>query len=61
MAHALKMKVIAEGVEKEDQLAFLHKHHCDEIQGFIYSKAVPPEKINQLLLEDNGINFIKKD
>jgi EAL domain-containing protein (putative c-di-GMP-specific phosphodiesterase class I) len=45
MGHALKLKVIAEGVEKAAQLAFLRRHGCDEIQGFYFSKPIPAEKL----------------
>ena len=41
MAHSLKLKVIAEGVETEAQLAFLKARQCDEYQGFLMRKAVP--------------------
>jgi diguanylate cyclase (GGDEF)-like protein/PAS domain S-box-containing protein len=41
LAHSMKIKVIAEGVETEGQLRFLAEHHCDEIQGFIFSPARP--------------------
>jgi diguanylate cyclase (GGDEF)-like protein/PAS domain S-box-containing protein len=40
MAHALKLKVIAEGVETEDQLNFLREHGCDEIQGYYFSRPL---------------------
>jgi diguanylate cyclase (GGDEF)-like protein/PAS domain S-box-containing protein len=40
MAHALKLKVIAEGVETEDQLIFLREHDCDEIQGYYFSRPL---------------------
>ena len=41
MAHSLGLKVIAEGVETEAQLAFLMREQCDEVQGFLFSPAVP--------------------
>jgi EAL domain-containing protein (putative c-di-GMP-specific phosphodiesterase class I) len=41
MAHSLKLKVVAEGVETEEQLRLLRLLGCDEIQGFLFSKAVP--------------------
>lgn len=41
LAQNLKLKVIAEGVESEEQLAFLSKHRCFEIQGFWFSRPVP--------------------
>jgi EAL domain-containing protein (putative c-di-GMP-specific phosphodiesterase class I) len=53
MGHSLRLKVIAEGVESEDQLAFLHKQKCDEIQGFLFSPPIPPEEIAKLLKAEN--------
>jgi EAL domain-containing protein (putative c-di-GMP-specific phosphodiesterase class I) len=49
MAHSLKLKVIAEGVETKEQLAFLKKESCDEFQGFLYSQAVPGGDLARLL------------
>ena len=40
MAHTLKLRVIAEGVETHAQWAFLEAHHCDEFQGFLFSRPV---------------------
>jgi diguanylate cyclase (GGDEF)-like protein/PAS domain S-box-containing protein len=49
MAHSLKLRVIAEGVERPGQLDFLREHGCDEIQGFICSPALPPAEFLELL------------
>jgi EAL domain-containing protein (putative c-di-GMP-specific phosphodiesterase class I) len=49
LGHSLKLKVIAEGVEEQAQLDFLKAHHCDEAQGFLFSKPVPPEECELLL------------
>ncbi len=43
LAHALKFKVVAEGVETEEQSRLLRLLGCDEMQGFLFSKAVPAE------------------
>jgi diguanylate cyclase (GGDEF)-like protein len=49
MAHSMELKVIAEGVETEEQLDFLRKLHCDEIQGFLFSPPVPHQEACELL------------
>lgn len=45
MAHSLKFKVIAEGVETKEQWEFLKNHGCDEVQGFYFSKPMPPDDL----------------
>jgi EAL domain-containing protein (putative c-di-GMP-specific phosphodiesterase class I) len=49
MAHNLKLRVIAEGVETEEQLAFLKKRRCDEMQGYLFSKPAPAEAFEEML------------
>jgi EAL domain-containing protein (putative c-di-GMP-specific phosphodiesterase class I) len=53
MAHSLGLKVIAEGVETHEQLAFLREHGCDEVQGFYFSTAVPESEATALLRKSN--------
>jgi diguanylate cyclase (GGDEF)-like protein/PAS domain S-box-containing protein len=52
MAHSLHMQVIAEGVESRAQMALLRRHRCDEIQGFHFSRALPPADLVKLV-QDN--------
>ena len=52
LAHSLGLKVIAEGVEDNEQLQFLDAHGCDEVQGFFYSKPVPAEEIQKEISSD---------
>jgi diguanylate cyclase (GGDEF)-like protein/PAS domain S-box-containing protein len=45
MAKSLNLKVIAEGVEDEAQMSFLRTHHCDEIQGYYFSRPLAVDKV----------------
>ena len=49
MAHSLNIEVVAEGVETEEQLAFLQSQKCDKIQGYFFSRPVPAEEFRKLL------------
>lgn len=49
LAHNLKLKVIAEGVETEAQMNYLRRKHCDEIQGYYFSKPISMQDMGQLL------------
>ena len=49
MAHHLKLKVVAEGVETAEQLAMLISHQCDVIQGYFFSRPLPVEEMEKLL------------
>jgi diguanylate cyclase (GGDEF)-like protein len=51
LSHALKMRVVAEGVESVRQIDFLKEKGCDEIQGFLISKPLPPDRIAALFGE----------
>jgi diguanylate cyclase (GGDEF)-like protein/PAS domain S-box-containing protein len=52
LAHSLRLKVVAEGVETEDQAKFLRLLRCDEMQGFLFSKPVPEAELTKLLARD---------
>jgi diguanylate cyclase (GGDEF)-like protein/PAS domain S-box-containing protein len=52
MAHTLNIEVIAEGVERVEQLDLLKSFGCDLAQGFLFSKAVPAAEFDQLLVEN---------
>ena len=55
LSHQLDMRVIAEGVETEQQRSFLQQHGCDEMQGYLFSRPVPPQEITAMLLgEESG-------
>jgi len=53
MGRSLKLRVIAEGVESQEELAFLQARQCDEAQGYYFSRPVLPEQFAKLLA--NGI------
>ena len=49
MAHSLKLRVIAEGVESRPQLEYLRRNRCDEIQGYYFSRPLPSHEMGQLV------------
>ncbi len=52
MAHGLRLRVIAEGVESEAQLRYLKRHGCDEFQGYYFSPPVAAEEIGNVLRQE---------
>jgi diguanylate cyclase (GGDEF)-like protein/PAS domain S-box-containing protein len=49
MGRSLKLRVVAEGVETQEELAFLQAHQCDEAQGYLFSRPLLPEQFAKLL------------
>jgi EAL domain-containing protein (putative c-di-GMP-specific phosphodiesterase class I) len=52
IAHSFDLSVIAEGVETTDQLSFLKNAHCDMVQGYLFSRPVPSEQFESLLMHN---------
>ncbi|MDA8363443.1 MAG: EAL domain-containing protein [Gammaproteobacteria bacterium] len=50
LARSLKMGLVAEGVEESEHLEFLQRHGCQEAQGYLFSRPVPPERIPEMLV-----------
>jgi diguanylate cyclase (GGDEF)-like protein len=50
LGHSLDLKVVAEGVESATQLEILRGFHCDEFQGFLFSRAVPAAEFERILI-----------
>jgi diguanylate cyclase (GGDEF)-like protein len=55
LAHQLGIKVIAEGVEKEDQLIFLKENGCDYIQGYYFSKPVSLDQLQTIIHSSDAL------
>jgi len=54
LARSLGMEVVAEGVEKEEQITFLKSKFCDDMQGFLFSKPIPAKELTNLLKENQN-------
>ena len=58
MARQLDLRVVAEGVELEEQLTFLRRHNCDQIQGYLFSKPLMVSEFESLALT-NPVSSMK--
>ena len=54
LGRELNMRIVAEGVESEQQLAFLAEQDCDEVQGYLFSKPVPADEIESMVVAGNA-------
>jgi diguanylate cyclase (GGDEF)-like protein/PAS domain S-box-containing protein len=61
LAHSLKLKVVAEGVETQAQLDFLREHHCDEMQGYLFARPMPAADCARALTESWRLPDAKGD
>jgi diguanylate cyclase (GGDEF)-like protein len=57
LSHSLHLEVIAEGVETQEHLEFMHRHGCDAIQGYLFSKPLKVDELTSLLREDRYLNM----
>ena len=60
MGRSLNLRVIAEGVENEEQMAFLRKYHCDEVQGYYFSQPLTTDQMQQKLVQES-ISSLRTD
>jgi diguanylate cyclase (GGDEF)-like protein len=56
LAHSLRLKVVAEGVEEEEQARMLHLLGCEQMQGYLFSKPLPVAELTKLLQQGSGLN-----
>lgn len=57
MGHSLGLRVIAEGVEQQEQAAYLAALHCDAIQGYLVSRPLPADAMTKFLMEYKPLAF----
>jgi len=59
MANTLNLKLVAEGVETEAELSFVVQHHCQMMQGYLFSKPLPAKAFESLLFSGKALAQIK--
>ncbi|HEU4520598.1 MAG TPA: EAL domain-containing protein [Thermoanaerobaculia bacterium] len=57
LAHSLKLKVIAEGVETIGQMSFLREHACDRLQGYLFSRPMPAANFERFINQKDAFKF----
>jgi EAL domain-containing protein (putative c-di-GMP-specific phosphodiesterase class I) len=55
LAHSLNLKVIAEGVETDDQIQFLKENSCDQFQGYFFSPPLPASEFEKMLVDGKSL------
>jgi diguanylate cyclase (GGDEF)-like protein len=61
LAHSMDLRVIAEGIENVDELRYFSQLKCDELQGYYFSKPLPPDEFERILLVGhNGLLDLKQ-
>jgi diguanylate cyclase (GGDEF)-like protein len=59
LAHNLRLKVVAEGVETEPQFNFLSRHGCDQLQGYLFSRPVEAAAFAKMVVDDLRLNVAR--
>ncbi len=57
LAHGMRLRIVAEGVETEEQYGYLHALRCHEMQGFLFSKPIPATEFEEMLRKDECIKL----
>jgi len=60
LAHTLGLRVVAEGVEDDEQVRLLRELGCDQIQGFFVSRPVPAEDVDEMLSPENNKSWQRR-
>ncbi|MFZ5462337.1 MAG: EAL domain-containing protein [Pseudomonadota bacterium] len=61
LAHSLRLRVVAEGVEETGQLGFLLQHQCDRMQGFVFDRPLPAAEVDELLRSQRRLDLTALD
>lgn len=56
LAKAIGLKVLAEGVETPEQVAFLKEYDCDEYQGYYFSRPISAKQIEMMVREEQSLS-----
>jgi EAL domain-containing protein (putative c-di-GMP-specific phosphodiesterase class I) len=56
LAHGMDLKVVVEGVERPEQLAMVESFGAEQVQGFLFSRPLPPEELGRALKADGTLS-----